>query len=171
MGATQAFLEARDQLLRCRDDLAEALRAFRWPALTEFNWARDYFDVIASGNEAAALRVVDDAGGDETLSFARLARRSAQVAAFLEDAGVEPGDRILIMLPNCTALWETMLAAIRLGAVIIPALKDGAGSVADQLLCTALGLEPDGAVRAGLVHYNDAADVDRLLEGLADLAR
>jgi len=38
-------------------------------------------------------------------------------------------------------------------------------------LCTALGLEPDGAVRAGLVHYNDASDVDRLLQGLADLAR
>ena len=38
-------------------------------------------------------------------------------------------------------------------------------------LCTALGLEPEGAVRAGLVHYNDASDVDRLLEGLADLAR
>lgn len=38
-------------------------------------------------------------------------------------------------------------------------------------LCTALGLEPDGAVRAGLVHYNDASEVDRLLEGVADLAR
>jgi cysteine desulfurase family protein (TIGR01976 family) len=38
-------------------------------------------------------------------------------------------------------------------------------------LCTALGLEPDGAVRAGLVHYNDASDVDRFLEGVAELAR
>jgi cysteine desulfurase family protein (TIGR01976 family) len=38
-------------------------------------------------------------------------------------------------------------------------------------LCTALGLEPDGAVRAGLVHYNDESDVDRLLAGLAELAR
>ncbi|HYL00370.1 MAG TPA: AMP-binding protein [Steroidobacteraceae bacterium] len=121
MGATEAFLEARDGLLRCREDLAEALRGFRWPAFREFNWARDYFDVIAAGNDAAALRVVDDAGGDETLSFAQLARRSAQVAAFLGGAGVGQGDRILIMLPNCTALWETMLAAIRLGAVIIPA--------------------------------------------------
>jgi cysteine desulfurase family protein (TIGR01976 family) len=36
-------------------------------------------------------------------------------------------------------------------------------------LCTALGLEPDGAVRAGLVHYNDASDVDRLLTAVADL--
>jgi acetyl-CoA synthetase len=121
MGSTQAFLEVRDRLLRCREDLGEALRGFRWPAFDEFNWARDYFDVIAAGNEAAALRVVDDAAGDETLSFAQLARRSTQVASFLRDAGVAPGDRILIMLPNCTALWETMLAAIRLGAVIIPA--------------------------------------------------
>jgi cysteine desulfurase family protein (TIGR01976 family) len=38
-------------------------------------------------------------------------------------------------------------------------------------LCTALGLEPDGAVRAGLVHYNDASDVDRLIAGVADLTR
>jgi cysteine desulfurase family protein (TIGR01976 family) len=37
-------------------------------------------------------------------------------------------------------------------------------------LCTALGLEPDGAIRAGLVHYNDASDVDRLLEGVAGMA-
>jgi cysteine desulfurase family protein (TIGR01976 family) len=37
-------------------------------------------------------------------------------------------------------------------------------------LCTALGLEPEGAVRAGLVHYNDASDVDRLVAGVADLA-
>jgi cysteine desulfurase family protein (TIGR01976 family) len=33
-----------------------------------------------------------------------------------------------------------------------------------------LGLEPDGAVRAGLVHYNDGDDVDRLLAGVRELA-
>ena len=32
-----------------------------------------------------------------------------------------------------------------------------------------LGLEPDGAVRAGIVHYNDQSDVERLLEGVARL--
>ena len=37
-------------------------------------------------------------------------------------------------------------------------------------LCDALGLEPDGAVRAGLVHYNDASDVDRLMAGVGELA-
>jgi cysteine desulfurase family protein (TIGR01976 family) len=37
-------------------------------------------------------------------------------------------------------------------------------------LCRVLGLEPDGAVRAGIVHYNDETDVDRLLACLDDLA-
>ena len=37
-------------------------------------------------------------------------------------------------------------------------------------LCRALGLEPGGAVRAGLVHYNDDSDVDRLLTAVAELA-
>ena len=36
-------------------------------------------------------------------------------------------------------------------------------------LCGVLGLRPDGAVRAGLVHYNDASDVDRLLTAVAEL--
>ena len=37
-------------------------------------------------------------------------------------------------------------------------------------LFTHLGLEPGGAVRAGIVHYNDAEDVERLLEAVGDLA-
>ena len=32
-----------------------------------------------------------------------------------------------------------------------------------------LGLEPDGALRAGVVAYNDPEDVDRLLEAVAEL--
>jgi selenocysteine lyase/cysteine desulfurase len=33
-----------------------------------------------------------------------------------------------------------------------------------------LGLAPDGAVRAGFVHYNDEEDVARLVAGVADVA-
>src|SRR5205823_6185034 len=90
-------------------------------AFEQFNWAHDYFDVIAAANDAPALRVVDDAGGDRSLSFSELARRSAQVASFLDSQGLGQGDRLLVMLPNGVPLWETMLAAIRLGAVVIPA--------------------------------------------------
>ena len=121
MPASTEFLEARDQLLRAREDWSRARREFRWPALTHFNWARDYFDVVARANVSPALRLVDDAGGDESYSFEQIARRSCQVAAFLAHSGLEPGDRILLMLPNTVSLWEVMLAAIRLGAVVIPA--------------------------------------------------
>ncbi len=121
MSSSRRFIEVRDQLLRCREDWAGAQRQFRWPVLEEFNWVRDYFDVVAAGNGAPALRVVDDAGGDQSLTFSELAQRSAQVANFLASEGLRAGDRLLIMLPNCVALWETMLASIRLGAVMIPA--------------------------------------------------
>jgi acetyl-CoA synthetase len=121
MSASRRFIDARDQLLRLREDRAAAHREFSWPVFDELNWASDYFDVIARGNDQPALRVVDDAGDGEMLTFAQLARRSSQVANWLTRLGVGHGDRILVMLGNVVALWETMLAAIRIGAVIIPA--------------------------------------------------
>ncbi len=121
MSPGRRFIELRDQLLRLREDYAAAQREFRWPQFEHFNWAHDYFDAIAAGNDAAALRVVDDAGGDQTLSFAELAQRSDQVANFLAGQGLRAGERLLLMLPNSVPLWETMLAAIKLGAVMIPA--------------------------------------------------
>jgi len=117
----KAFIELRDRLLREGVSHAQAPQAFQWPAVGEFNWATDYFDRIAAGNDRPALRVVDDVGHDHVLSYATLARRSNQVANFLAAQGVGAGDRVLIMLGNVVALWETMLAAMKLGAVIIPA--------------------------------------------------
>ncbi len=121
MSSSRRFIEVRDQLLRRREDWAGAQREFRWPVFEEFNWVRDYFDVVAAGNGTPALRVVDDAGADQSLAFSELAQRAAQVANFFASEGLRAGDRLLIMLPNCVPLWETMLAAIRLGAVMIPA--------------------------------------------------
>jgi acetyl-CoA synthetase len=121
MDAFTAFTQARDVLLRHREDYAAARREFRWPQLTEFNWALDFFDTQARGNTAPALWIVDEDGGETKLSFAEMSARSNQVANFLRTLGVQRGDRILIMLPNCVALWDIMLAGIKLGAVIIPA--------------------------------------------------
>jgi acetyl-CoA synthetase len=121
MTNSRRFIALRDELLRTREDYEGARGEFRWPVFEQFNWVRDYFEVIAAANDATALRMVDDAGGDRSVSFAAMAQRSAQVAAFLATRGIGRGDRILVMLPNCVALWEVMLAAMRLGAVIIPA--------------------------------------------------
>ena len=117
----QPFLAARDFLLEHRTDYATAVRDFRWPQLTEFNWALDYFDAMAQGNQANALWIVEEDGSEQRYSFQQLASRSNQVANHLRALGVRRGERILLMLGNDVALWETMLAAFKLGAVVIPA--------------------------------------------------
>src|ERR1044072_6511795 len=115
------FLRARDLLVRLRTDHEAAVREFRWPELPEFNWVSDYFDVYAAGNAREALVIVDDAGAVTALSFAELAERSRRVTRFLARLGVGRGDRVLVMLSNVAPLWETLLGAARLGAVVIPA--------------------------------------------------
>jgi acetyl-CoA synthetase len=117
----QPFLAARDFLLAHRTDYATAVRDFRWPQLNEFNWALDYFDAMAEGNQANALWIVEEDGSEQRYSFQQLASRSNQVANHLRALGVRRGERILLMLGNDVALWETMLAAFKLGAVVIPA--------------------------------------------------
>ncbi|WP_037409239.1 AMP-binding protein [Candidatus Solirubrobacter pratensis] len=112
---------ARDLLLERRDDYEGARAAFEWPAPAEFNWALEWFDAFARGNDAPGLWIVGADGSEDKLSFDDLHRRSNQVANWLRAQGVERGDRIVLMLANQVELWECMLAAIKLGAVVIPA--------------------------------------------------
>jgi len=119
---TEALRAARDLLLAHRTDYAAAVAGFNWPALGEFNWALDWFDVIAAEHpDRLALRVVGDDGSDEAVTYAAMAARSSQVANWLRGLGVRRGDHVLLMLGNIVPLWEVMLAAMKLGAVVIPA--------------------------------------------------
>jgi acetyl-CoA synthetase len=118
---TSLFRAARDFLLDHRDDYDGAYRDFRWPALTEFNWALDWFDAIADGNDNPALWIVEEDGSEAKLSYAQMSARSNQVANWLRGLGVRRGDRLILMLGNQVELWETILAAMKLGAVLIPA--------------------------------------------------
>jgi acetyl-CoA synthetase len=121
MTSTQAFVRAREFLMTHREDYEAAYRGFEWPKLTTFNWALDWFDEHARGNDRPALWVVGEDGSEQRLSFADLSERSTRVANFLRARGVRRGDPSLIMLGNVVPLWEVMLASIKLGAVIIPA--------------------------------------------------
>src|SRR5262249_35147003 len=114
--SAEQFLAARDLLLRLREDYAAARVQFRWPQLDRFNWALDYFDALARGNDRAALHVVGE-GGAEVVTFAAMSERSNRVANFLRAQGVGRGERLLIMLGNVVPLWEVTLAAMKLGAV------------------------------------------------------
>lgn len=121
MNSTDAFIRARDLLIANREDHAAAYERFQWPAIAQFNWALDYFDVYAKSNDRPALWVVDDGGAESRLTFAQMSERSNRVANFLRQSGVRRGDRVLVMLANVVPLWEITLAALKLGAVISPA--------------------------------------------------
>jgi acetyl-CoA synthetase len=116
-----AFVEARDFLLAHRTDYETAYRDFRWPQLTEFNWALDYFDVMAAGNDRRRCGWSTKTARNRRCRLPTCRRRSNQVANWLRQQGVKRGDRILMMLGNEVPLWDTMLASIKLGAVLSPA--------------------------------------------------
>ncbi|MFE0626217.1 AMP-binding protein [Streptomyces sp. NPDC058864] len=118
---TEGFRAARDFLLRHREDYKAAYEGFRWPRPEHFNWALDWFDVIARDNDRPALHIVEEDGTESVVSFAAMSERSARVANRLRGLGVGAGDRIVVMLGNQTELWETALAAMKLRAVVIPA--------------------------------------------------
>jgi acetyl-CoA synthetase len=120
MTATDAFLRARNLLLEAREDYDGAVARFRWPDLDNFNWALDWFDVYAKGNNRTALWIADDSGREAKATFSELAERSSRLASDLRRRGVLRGDRILVMLSNVQPLWEVVLAAMKLGAVLVP---------------------------------------------------
>ena len=120
------FKEARAFLLKHRTDYDAAVKGFRWPDPVPFNWALDWFDAELArdpeSRDRTALWIVDAGTGQETkLSFAELSQRSNRVANFLRAQGLKRGDHLLLLLGNVVPLWETMLAAMKLGVVVIPA--------------------------------------------------
>jgi acetyl-CoA synthetase len=121
-----SFQAARAFLLKHRTDYDTAVADFKWPEPVDFNWALDWFDADlardADSRDRIALWIVDAASCTETkLSFETLSRRSNQVANYLRARGLKRGDHLLLLLGNVVPLWETMLAAMKLGLVVIPA--------------------------------------------------
>jgi len=136
VASAEAFIAARDLLLERGGRPDAAAAEFRWPELDRFNWALDWFDRVAAGGagERTALWLVEDDGSERRLSYAELGVRSSRVANWLRELGVRRGDRVVVMLGNQVELWETLLAAIKLGAVVIPATALlGANDLVDRV--------------------------------------
>ncbi|MFJ6636478.1 AMP-binding protein [Streptomyces sp. NPDC091376] len=154
-GATARFRAARDFLLRHREDYPTAYEGFAWPRFDRFNWALDWFDAIAEGNDRPALHIVEKDGDTTLLSFAELSSRSNRAANWLRQQGVRAGDRILVMLGNQAELWETALAAMKLRAVVIPATPLlGPLDLRDRI--------ERGRVRQVIVRTDDTAKFDEV---------
>jgi acetyl-CoA synthetase len=153
------YRASRDQLVALRGDWAAAVEGFRWPEVVgPFNWAIDWFDVIARGNQRPALIVLGADGSRTERSFDEMATRSDQVAAWLASLGVRRGDSVMVMLGNQVELWEAMLGIFKLGAVVVPTTTAlGSDDLTDRI--------ERGRVRHVVAAAQDAAKFDAVAGG------
>jgi acetyl-CoA synthetase len=118
------FRGARDLLLSARTDYDRAVADYDQPRPHDFNWALNWFDQVAadaSTGARVALKLVEADGTSRSVTYAEMSARSSHVASWLSSLGAAKGDRLLLILGNQVELWETMLACIKLGVVVIPA--------------------------------------------------
>jgi len=85
------FKTARDFLLRNRSTTRRRIASFGGRVPMPSNWALDWFDTIADGNERPGLWIVDDGDIETRLSFAELSARSNALAGWLHEKGRTPG--------------------------------------------------------------------------------
>ncbi|CAH0235226.1 AMP-binding protein [Microbacterium foliorum] len=119
--ATTSVREMRDFLFANATDYAAARDGFSWPTPATFNFALEWFDVVAGERpDRAAVQIVSADLSLRSWTYGELSARSDQVASWLTDIGVRRGDHVIVMLGNTIELWEVMLAITKIGAVSIP---------------------------------------------------
>lgn len=107
------------------------------------------FDAVRAHEDALMARMLDGLGAISAVRLYGAARDRTPTAMFNVD-GSSPEQVASALAADQVAVWHGNYYAVELERF--------------------LGLEPDGAVRAGIVHYNDESDIDRLIEGVARLA-
>jgi acetyl-CoA synthetase len=151
---TATYRAARDLLLDAREDHAKASAQFRYPDVGDrFNWAIDWFDAIARGNDRPALTIVEEDESASSVTFDEMARVSDQAASWLASKGVSRGDAVILMLGNQVELWQAMLGVMKLGAVIMPTTTAvGPGDLVDRM--------ERGGARAVITNANETYKFD-----------
>ena len=79
------------------------------------NLASIVTESAARDADAPAIRL-----GDRTLTYGELADGAARVATLLREHGVQPGDRVGVMLPNVPEFASVYYGILRAGAVVVP---------------------------------------------------
>ena len=101
-------------------DYQETYRTFDPEVPERFNWAYEVFDKWGEDPEKLAMLWVSPDGEPREVTYRELGERSKRAANALSGLGLEPGDRVFIMLPRLVEWWEIMLGCIRAGIVSVP---------------------------------------------------
>jgi acetyl-CoA synthetase len=102
-------------------DLSEGPAFPRWFPGGRLNWV-DNVLAQADGPKAQQPAVITEreGGGVTTLSYAALATEVRQMAAGLAELGVEPGDRVGMMMPMGGTSISAFLGISAIGAIAVP---------------------------------------------------
>lgn len=119
--ATDWLAPYNEILERDWDSFDEIREAFEWEIPDTFNGARYLCDRWADGGDNVAL-YYEDHTIDETgeLTYAELRDVTNQLANYLDDQGVSPGDRIAVNTPQKIETVIAHLAIWKTGAVSVP---------------------------------------------------
>lgn len=101
-------------------DYEETYRTFSLEVPERFNWAYEVFDKWGEDPDKLAMLWVSPDGEPREVTYRELGERSKRAANALSALGLEPGDRVFIMLPRLVEWWEIMLGCIRSRVVSVP---------------------------------------------------
>jgi len=93
--------------------------AFEWEYPDELNTAEYVCDRWADDKGRVAIFTENAAGEERTYTFRQLRNRSNQLANYLEDQGIDLGDRVAINLPQTPEAMIAYLAIWKLGAISV----------------------------------------------------
>lgn len=87
---------------------------------SSLNIAHECIDRYAGDPERVAIRIAHANGEDEALSFRVVSETSSRFAHELRARGVEPGDRVAIMLEPSLPFYAALFGTMKCGAIAVP---------------------------------------------------
>lgn len=108
------------QLKHNMEDYDRTYAEFKLEVPEHFNFARDVIDKWAEEEDKLALLCVDEQGNVAKRTFSDLKNRSSKLASVLQESGIKKGDRVFLLLSKIPQWWESVLAIIRVGAIVMP---------------------------------------------------
>ena len=130
-GARRSAAEVQQPVGSVEAAFAPALVDGRWRVPSRVNFTRDVVEPLAADKKRRALTYLGHDVVIEPTTFFQLAQGAARWAVLLREAGVRPGDRLLVLAGASPDWVEVMLGAIKIGAVTVPSTERLTASALD----------------------------------------
>ena len=111
-----------DKFISTKEDENGLLTAISFQNEDKFNFAFDVVDELGRSkpNKTAMIHISDDLT-ERTFTFRDMKRGSAQAANYFKAIGIQPGDRVMLVMRRSYQFWFAILGLHKIGAIAIPA--------------------------------------------------